>query len=233
MFPVNTGVDIAVDNDDKIGLEIKDNDEGKIGAEIGVDVEGKTRVEIRVDDEVPKDALDNVLADFSTGGVQEGVLYESGQFISDDFSPNTMEKIESVINKIEQDYKVAAIVSEVEVVTKGCEVGEKVLIVETVDDSNLQVDCEVGEVYLPSEKTDSVKNASKMVNDIDMKDAGVYKSKVFCCEVLVRLVTVSWVKSLLRCQKEKLSFRLSYVLHFFDTLDQVQNRPWSLKTLIL
>ncbi|XP_074324520.1 uncharacterized protein LOC141661409 isoform X3 [Apium graveolens] len=189
MFPVNTGVDIAVDNDDKIGLEIKDNDEGKIGAEIGVDVEGKTRVEIRVDDEVPKDALDNVLADFSTGGVQEGVLYESGQFISDDFSPNTMEKIESVINKIEQDYKVAAIVSEVEVVTKGCEVGEKVLIVETVDDSNLQVDCEVGEVYLPSEKTDSVKNASKMVNDIDMKDAGVYKSKVFCCEVLIKFKT--------------------------------------------
>ncbi|KAL8101335.1 hypothetical protein AgCh_033279 [Apium graveolens] len=137
MFPVNTGVDIVVDNDDKIGLEIKGNDEGKIGAEIGVDVEGKTRVEIRVDDEVPKDALDNVLADFSIGGVQE------------------------------------AIVSEVEVVAKGCEVGEKVLIAETVDDSNLQADCEVGEVYLPSEKIHSVKNASKMENDIDMKDAGV------------------------------------------------------------
>ncbi|KAL8127962.1 hypothetical protein AgCh_014771 [Apium graveolens] len=178
MFPVNIGVDIAVDNDAKIGLEIKYNDEGKIGAEIGVDVEGKTRVEIRVDDQVPEDALGNVLADFSTGGVQKGVLYESGQFIYDDFSPNTMEKIESVINKIEQDSKVPAIVLEVEVVAKDGEVGEKVLIMETVDDSNFQVDCEVGEVYLPSEKTDSVKNASKMVNDIDMKDAGVYKSKV-------------------------------------------------------
>ncbi|KAL8112911.1 hypothetical protein AgCh_020282 [Apium graveolens] len=109
------GVKIGVDDEGETRVEIEGNNEDQIGAEIGGDPKDHDKVHMEekndriqfveqglynIDSEkILKDAFENILADFSSGGVQEGGLYESGQFISDDFSPNIMEKIESVINK--------------------------------------------------------------------------------------------------------------------------------------